>query len=84
MQGERIKTIKYVDDQGMLTELVKELQFVTASIAKVGKEFGMKTNVGNTKVMRFASMKALFNIPSRGKPVKQANSHKYLSILGVR
>ena len=45
MGEERIRTVKYVDDQAVLAKSEKELQFMMKSIVKLRREFGMKINL---------------------------------------
>lgn len=54
VRRERIKAIKYADDQTVSAESEEELQCVIQSTVGVGKDFEMKKNVGKTKVMKIA------------------------------
>ena len=50
--------IKNMDGQSVLTESVKELQFIVENIIRARKKLRMKTRAGKTKIMRIRTMKA--------------------------
>ena len=70
MGRKRIKTIKYADDQALLVESVKELEFMVENIVRVWKEFDVKINVGKTEFLRTGKNQDFINIFLEGKTVE--------------
>ena len=62
----------------MLAGSKESVQSVIESIVRIGKEFGMKINLGKTEAMRISKNKGFVNIFLEGKPVDQVNSFKYV------
>ena len=79
--GERMKTIKYADDQAVLAETEEELQRMMENIARVGEEFGMNLNVSKTKVMRISREEGHVSISLKGKDIEEVKTFKYLGSL---
>lgn len=60
--GDKIKIIKYADDEAVLVESEEELQWMMRSTVGVGKELGMNINVETTEIMRFRSNGGYINL----------------------
>ncbi|KAI5715694.1 hypothetical protein M8J77_020891 [Diaphorina citri] len=76
--NDRIKNIKYADDQAVLAESEMELKTMVESICEAGKRYGMKINVGKTKVMMMGNIEESLNITLEGEKLEQVHKFKYL------
>ncbi|KAI5743600.1 hypothetical protein M8J77_020048 [Diaphorina citri] len=76
--NEKIKNIKYADDQAVLAESEEELQRMLVNIHEAGIRYGMKINVGKTKVMRVGKTEERMNIKLEGESLEQVENFKYL------
>ncbi|KAI5755358.1 hypothetical protein M8J77_016188 [Diaphorina citri] len=76
--NEKIKNIKYADDQAVLAESEEELQRMLVNIHETGIRYGMKINVGKTKVMRVGKTEERVNIKLEGESLEQVENFKYL------
>ena len=85
--GELLKDFKFADDQGMVAQKENGLQTITDSLSKTGKEYDMKINVKNSKVMRVCRNGSKqegdnsINITIEGQRVEQVNQFRYLGSL---
>ncbi|KAI5751137.1 hypothetical protein M8J77_004668 [Diaphorina citri] len=79
--GERIKSIKYADDQAIMAETEEELQNMLEKVSKVGQDLGMKINIGKTKVMKISKNESNINIKLEGQQLEQITSFKYLGAI---
>ncbi|KAI5744232.1 hypothetical protein M8J76_000387 [Diaphorina citri] len=81
---ERIKSIKYADDQAVLAESEEELQRMMLNIQEAGARYGMKINVSKTKVMRIGTERRM-NITLDGEKLGEVENFKVQSLdLGSR
>ncbi|KAI5738445.1 hypothetical protein M8J77_007179 [Diaphorina citri] len=74
---ERVKSIKYADDQAVLAESEEELQRMMLNIQEAGARYGMKINVSKTKVMRIGTERRM-NVTLDGEKLEEVENFKYL------
>lgn len=78
--SEKIKSIKYADDQAVLAESEVDLQRMMENIHNAGIKYGMKINVSKTKVMRMSKKvtEERMKVTLEGKCLEQVENFKYL------
>lgn len=74
----KIKNIKYADDQAVLAESEEELQSMLINIHEAGIRYGMRINVGKTKVMKVGKTDQRIELTLEGEDVEQVDGFKYL------
>uniref|UniRef100_A0A8D8SEP2 Craniofacial development protein 2 n=1 Tax=Cacopsylla melanoneura TaxID=428564 RepID=A0A8D8SEP2_9HEMI len=78
--SEKIKSIKYADDQAVLAESEEDLQRMMENIHNAGIRYGMKINISKTKVMRMSKKvtEERMKVTLEGKYLEQVENFKYL------
>jgi hypothetical protein len=77
--GELIRDVRFADDQGMVDNTEEGLQLIMNRLNKTAKEYNMKVNVKNTKVMVVSKTEGLrVKIKVDGDEVEQVTKFKYL------
>jgi len=76
--GQIIHTVKYADELVLLTKGKKVLQDVIDKLIKIGKCYGMETNVEKTKVMKISRQSLPVKIMIDKKQLENVESSKYL------
>jgi len=78
INGERINTIKFADDQAIIAGSARALQTMLNKIQETTKRFGMKINIGKTKTMVIEKDKRKLEIEIGGKKIEKVQWFKYL------
>jgi hypothetical protein len=76
--GQIIHTVKYADDLVLLAKKKKVLQDMIHKLVKIGRCYGMKMNVEETKVMRISRQRLPVKIMIDQKQLENVKSFKYL------
>ena len=77
--GSLLKDIRFADDQGMVAETEQGLQNIMDRLHDISKEYGMKINIKNTKVMRISKQgSGNVNIVLNEERIKQVAQFCYL------
>lgn len=76
--NENMRNIKYADDQAVVADSILKLQNMVENINEAGKRFGMKINVGKTKVMKIGKEEERMNVVIEGQTLEQVKNFKYL------
>ena len=81
VRGQNIKSIRFADDKAIISNNEKDLQHLVSSLEKTAIKYGMKINVGKTKVMNIAKISKPITIKVEGKILDQVKQFRYLGSL---
>jgi hypothetical protein len=74
-----LKDVKFADDQGMVVSSEMGLQRIMDGLVRVAKQYNMKVNVKQTKVMGLSREgEGEVKLMIEGQPVEQVTKFKYL------
>lgn len=77
--GRRVWCIRFADDMALLAENMEKLQGIVDALDRKCTQFGMKVNVGKTKVMLLGNEnRNKGDIMISGEPLEKVDSFKYL------
>jgi hypothetical protein len=78
VNGERIKAIKFADDQAIISGSVKSLQNMLTKINKASDTYGMKINKNKTKIMSIGKEPKELSLNIEGQIIEQVKTYRYL------
>jgi len=80
--GQPVNMIRYADDKAMVCNIQKGLQELMNNLNRVTKEYGMKINARNTKVMCTSNKgRTKVSIYIDGQQIEQVREFRYLGSL---
>ena len=76
--GRLIQAVRFADDKALISNTEEGLQRLVETLHTTAFEFGMKINIGKTKVMKFSRQPSEINIALDGTRLDQVDRFKYL------
>ena len=80
VNGKRISNLRYADDSAIITESMADMQRIVEKISNTGQEYGVRINVGKTKLMFVGRGQAALNdnLIINQETVEKVTRFKYL------